>query len=245
MPHRDRTESSPFAAVQARLRQAAALTGLGLLAAAPYLHYMTAVAPRRVAAAGAAAAVRDPRAVLTDDFLLLLPLLAICSLVGCFLSRRYRLGGIGSRAQLSEALPWVVPAGVALGLASYLLLGRHFALEVPGTYPVEVGWALALAVKAALVDETVARFGMMTVLAGLTRRPWLANLLQALFFAALSVKAFAFHGIAPQPLVWASLAGTLAVNLSLGAAYARHGLAAAALMHLLVDLRLVLHACLA
>lgn len=153
-------------------------------------------------------------------------------------------GGIGSRAQLQASLPVILPAGVLLGLLSYLLLGHRLALLAPGLYPETAGWALVMPLKSALVEETVARFGMMTVLAGLTRRPWAANLLQALLFSALGLKGFAFYGVPPQPLVWASLAGALAVNLGLGAAYARHGLAAAAVMHFVIDLKFVLHACL-
>lgn len=226
---------------QARLRQAAVLTGLGVLGTAPYLHYVASVVPRTAAAR---VPVVEARAVLTADFLLLLPLLAITSLVGCFLSRRYRLGGIGSLAQLRESLPAVLPAAILLGLLSYLLLGRRLALQAPGLFPDDLGWALVMPLKSALLEETVARFGMMTILAGLTRRPWAANLLQAMFFSGLNLKGFAFFGIPPGPLVWASLGGSLVINLGLGAAYARHGLVAAAVMHLVIDLRFVLHACL-
>jgi hypothetical protein len=211
-----------------------------MLAAVPYLHYMTTVVPGRAgSAAGLGPSARD---VLTTDFLLLLPLLAISSLVGCFLSRRYGLAGLGSWSRLRRALPWVVPAGLAIGAASYLLVGRRFALQVPAYYPQSLGWALVLALKSALLEETVARFGMMTILTGLTRRPWLGNLLQALFFSSLNLKAFAFYGIPAGPLVWLSLLATVGVNLALGATYARWGLVAAATMHLLIDLRFIVHA---
>jgi hypothetical protein len=235
--------SHPPTTTQTRLRQAAVLTAVGVLAAAPYLHYMTAVARRHGARVEIPAV--SARQILTTDFVMLMLLLVITSLVGCFLSRRYKLGGLGSRQQLGEALRYVVPGGLIFSAATYLLFGRHFAVEVPGYYPITIGWALVMPIKAALFEETVARFGMMTVLAGLTRRPWLANVLQAVFFTTLNLKTFAFYGVTADTVIYASLVLTLGIHLSLGAIYARYGLIAAALMHLLIDLKFVLHACMA
>jgi hypothetical protein len=233
---------TPPPTIQVRLRQAGVLTALGTFSAAPYLYYMTSVAQHQGAPLPAAAV--SAREMLAVDFPLVVLLVVLTSLVGCFLSHRYGLGGLGNWQQLRPVLPYLVACGIACGAASYLLFGRRLALEVPGYYPVTIGWALVMPLKAALLEETVTRFGMMTILAGLTRRPWLANVLQALFFSALNLKAFGFFGIDPGGLVYASLVATLLVNLCLGAAYARYGLLAAALMHFVIDLKFVVHAAL-
>jgi hypothetical protein len=230
----------PLTQTQTRLRQAAVVTGLGMLAGAPYLYYLSAIAQR--AGVGARLRTVSVQDLLTSDFSLLVLLLAMTSLVGCFLSRRYQLPGLGTLRDLRRAAAPVLVGGLALGAATYLLFGRRFATLVPGYYPTSVVWALVLPFKAALVEEPVARFGMMTILAGLVRRPWAANLAQAVFFTALNLKTLAFFGVAPGALAYAGLALTFAAHLGFGAMYARYGLVAAAATHFVVDLKFVVHA---
>ncbi len=228
-------ENQP-ATSHAPLRQAAVLTGLGLLVVAPNLQYLATHVDR----GDISLATREMPAA---DYTLFVPLLVISSLVGCFLSRRYRLGGLGSRQQLRKAAGLVVGGGLAMAVLSYLVIGRHIAAAIPGFFPVGLGWALILSLRGALVEETVARFGMMTIFCGLVRRPWLANVLQAVFFTFVSVKALDFLGITSPLLVCASLGLTFGLHLVLGAVYARYGLIAASLMHFMVDLKFVFHAC--
>ncbi len=231
--------SERASATQAALRLAAGLSVLALLAGAPYLYYLAEVAPRQ------GASVQLPplgsREVLPRDVLLLALLLVVTSLVGCFFSRRYRLGGLGSREQLRASAAIVVVGGLVLGAVSYLVLGRRLASEVPGLYPVTLGWALVMPLKSALVEETVARFGFMTLLAGLTRRPAVANVVQAVLFTGLGVKAFTYFGVSDPLLMAAGLGLSLVANLAFGAVYARYGLAAASLLHFVVDLKFVAH----
>jgi hypothetical protein len=216
------------------------LTLLGLLAGIPYLYYMGSLADLRASSLPVSGSQ-----MMAGDLLLLALLLVISSLVGCFLSRRYHLAGLGEYKQLKRAAGFLVLGGLVLGTFSYLTFGRWFAAQVPGIFPQHVGWALLLLPKGALLEETVTRFGMMTILAGLARRPWLANLLQASFFTGVNLKLIFFFGIpVDAPLVALGLAGSFLAHLVFGAIYARYGLVAAMLVHLAADLKLVLHACL-
>jgi hypothetical protein len=216
------------------------LTALGIVPAAWHLRYLIGLPELGQAPPGLPST--STREVVTTDFLLVWLLLALCSLVGCFLSQRYQLAGLGTWQQLREAAPVVIVGGFALGAASYLVFGRRLAEVAPGLYPDAIGRALLMALKGALVEETVARFGMMTILAGMVRRPWLANILQAAFFTAISVKALAFFGVEVDGFVKASMAAGFALHLVLGAVYARWGLIPAALMHLVADLKFAVHA---
>ena len=91
-------QESPGSSIRHRLRQAAIISGLGILVAGPYLHYLTSVVAR-----GQAGLNLEPvslREMVTTDFLAFAFLLILTSLVGCFLSQRYKLGGVGSRTQI-------------------------------------------------------------------------------------------------------------------------------------------------
>ena len=134
-----------------------------------------------------------------------------------------------------KKIPFLFP--VSASESAYMPFNRYaFALVVP--YRGQGGILAKYGVK----TKGYKKFGLMTILAGLTRRPWLANVLQAAFFCALNLKAFGFFGISNHPLLVASLVASFAVNVALGALYQRYGLAAAALTHGIIDLKFVVHA---
>jgi hypothetical protein len=168
----------------------------------------------------------------------------VAALVGSLCSERYGLGGIGDGAKLRAAGKLILIAAPCLGAASYLLLGRSMAVRIPGYYPASVFWASCLALQGALCEEVVARYGMMTIFCGVVRRPWIANVLQAVFFTALGAVGLSFYGlrVSCDALVVASLVVSVAIHLSLGAIYARYGLLASMLFHFVLGLRFVAHA---
>lgn len=222
------------------LLEAGAVAGVAFAAVVPYLYYLTHVAFPEAVRRGPVPLER----VLEADLTLIGLALVICATSGSLLARRYRLPGLGTLGLLRRGLPYLLLGGAVLAAATYLLFGRHLARQVPGLYPAALHWALLLALKGALFDETVARYGVMTILCGAVRRPWLAAVLQAFFFTFLSHRRIGFFGLAPgwSPAYLASLVSSVGVHLAQAAAYARLGLLSAAAMHLVVDLKLVAHA---
>ncbi len=223
-----------------RFSQSAALSAVALLAVAPHIYYLGAVAHTERLLA------RYPGLTLEEifkfDLMKVGILIVISSLVGFFFSQRNGLPGLGS---LRSALKpwWLLAAAPVLGAFLYLTVGRAIAQRMPGLYPVSVFWALVVLLKGAVFDELVARFGMMTLVSGVTRRPWIAILLQAVFFTAIAVKDLGIWGVSgASALFWASIATTFVVHLVYGGLYARRGLLCAMFFHGLVDLRFVAHA---
>ena len=218
------------------------LAGLGFLAASLQVYYLARVAAPADGRAPGGPLIAE---ILRVDLILIGVLLALTALCGSFLAERYGLAGLGSSRRLLPHLKWLLPAGAALGAASYLLFGRQLATRIPETYPCALGWALVLLLKGALFDEVVARYGVMTILSGAFRRPWLANLLQAALFTALPLRGLRYFG-RPIP-AWSSafagsLAGSALLNLIGGALFARLGLLAAQSFRAALDARYLLHA---
>ncbi len=171
----------------------------------------------------------------------------VAALVGTLAARRYGLAGIGDGALLRQSRWLLLLGGPAFGVASYLVFGRALAARVPGIYPISLGWALGHAVKGALFDEVVARYGMMTILCGVVRNHRLANALQAVFFTILAVLGLSFFGLRPSLSAFfvANVVATFLTHVVLGAVFARYGLAAAMLFHLGVGIQYPLHVALA
>jgi hypothetical protein len=224
---------------------AGAIAGIGFLAAMPHVYYLTRVAfGQRMREQLAPRSVEE---MLRADLVLIGLAVAITALAGTFLAERYGLPGLGDRRRLRAALPVLVPGGLLLSAGTYLGFGRHLARRVPGYYPTSFRWAAMLMVKGALFEETVARYGGMTILCGAVRRPWLANLMQAAFFTFLTARNVGFYGLS---FGWnlasaASLGSSAVVHLALGLAFARAGLLGAALLHLIIDLKYLAHCLLA
>ncbi|MBI4699936.1 MAG: hypothetical protein HY744_02015 [Deltaproteobacteria bacterium] len=234
--------NAPRDGIWTRLSTAAVLAALALLSVAPHVYYLTQVA--------FAAAVQESFGplgtgrVVRADLLALGTVVLMCSLMGALFAERYGLAGLGDRASLRRGWWLFALAAPAIGIASYLLFGRELAERVPGFYPGSLPWAGLRAVKGALFDEVVARFGMMTILCGVVRRPWAANVLQAAFFTVLGLIGLPFFGLHPVPSAYfaAAVIASLAVHLFLGAVYARLGLLAAVACHLGIGSKYVLHA---
>lgn len=226
----------------AALSRAAVLAGAAFLGAAAYVYYLTVVAfPDRVRERFGAVSREQ---LLRMDLTMIALLVVVAALVGSFFSKRYRLAGIGSLDQLQRALPVIGIAGPAMGAVSYLVFGRAIAELVPGYYPTEVVWAVAVIAKGVLFDEVVARYGMMTIFAGVAPRPWIANVLQAIFFTAMVFKSLGFYGLNVDWNAYfvLSLCASFFSHLVFGWLYSKRGLSAAMGLHLVVDLRFLIHA---
>ena len=225
-----------------RLHTAALVAAIALVGAIPHVWYLTKVGfaerlsqhfPRT-----------SPEQIIQTDLLSIALIVSLTSLVGALLSKRYGLYGLGDAASLRRARWLIVGVAPALGAVCYLLFGRAIAERVPGYYPTTTHWAMARALKVALFDEVVARFGMMTIIAGVFRMIWLANLLQASFFTVIATLGLSFYGISPQATGYfaASVGTSFVISYVLGVIYARYGLIPAMLFHFVLGLRFVVHA---
>ncbi|MBW2528803.1 MAG: CPBP family intramembrane metalloprotease [Deltaproteobacteria bacterium] len=234
--------SLPRSDLYPALRTTAWVAVVALLGVAPHLYYLTSIAfADRLRERFTDSGLQDLiRAELASVALVVL----VVSSVGALFAKRYGLVGVGSVADLRRARLWVLAVAPALSLATYLLFGRAIAARVPGYYPEELYWALAKALKGALFDEVVARFGMMTILCGIFRRVWLANVLQAAFFTVLAVLGLSFYAVEPTASVYfaVSIAASVGIHLLLGWTYAKYGLVTAMALHFVYGLKFLLHA---
>ena len=225
------------------MTEAAVIAALCFLSAVPYLYYLTHVAfTDRLLERFSSVTIGE---VIRADLVMVASVSVLCALVGSLASRRYGLGGLGLGTV--RLLNWRRFVGLAAGLGAltYLLFGRTLARNVPGYYPSSLMWAAMMPIKGALFEETVARYGMMTVVTGIARRPMVANLIQAAFFTLMMAKGLDFYGVSAQGqsiLLLGLVASTMLLNVVYGWAYARLGLTVAAILHAVVDLRFVVHA---
>jgi len=218
---------------------AAGVVAAGLLAGAAYQRYLVTLGP------GAGARLRVSVAALRMDASALMATLVLCSLVGTLLARRYGLPGwLGDRERVRREAPALALAAAAASTGLYLGFGRTLATAVPGSYPASLAWALVRVAKGALVDEVVARWGLLTIFAGATRRLWLATILQALLATVIGVASLAAlpAELGFGPLFWMTIVSSFVVSLGLGAVCVRHGLGPAMGVRALLDLRFVVHA---
>jgi hypothetical protein len=214
--------------------------GAAFVSAAPYTYYVSTIAfPDKVRTATIGKSAQE---ILAFDMSAMAIIVVIASLVGSLTSERYRLGGIGDLERTKRAWPFIVVA-IFFSFFSYFVFGARLAAAVPAYYPKEVGWAAAMMIKGAVFDEVVARYGMMTIVCGVARRPIIANVLQAVFFTVVGLRSMAFFGVhvSVDLFVISGLVASFAVHLVLGHVYARYGLLAACTVHLGLEIERMIH----
>ena len=178
---------------------------------------------------------------LLGQFIAVLFLCLVCAGVGVFFSRRYGLGGLGSKQTLRMSLPWLFVFALVGAPVVFFAFDRHFAPIAWIYYPTDPVRAVVAMISNAVTGEIIARFGMMTIIMGVVRNFRAANLLQAMFIAALATRSFSFVG-QPFGLNYLSIVGltlTVAGSLLAGWIYYRFGILSAILGRLLVELRLL------
>lgn len=229
--------------VHQRLRRAGLVAGAAYLVQAPYLVYLTRVAyPDAIAERFPSLSTED---LLGAELMRIAVTVVLAALVGAFFSARNGLPDVGDHRGVRAAWRWIA-AAAALAIVSHAVVGSAVAAALPGQYPCALHWALVALLKGAVFDEVIARYGMMTIVMGVVRRAWIANVLQATFFAGIGARALFFEpaagGPGLDPLTLASVGTSWVVSLAAGHMYARHGLLAAIALHLAVGLRFPLHA---
>ncbi len=175
----------------------------------------------------------------------------LCALVGFLYYERLSLPGPGKARDARRWLPLGLAAGLILAPAIYFLGERSAMAKVPGLFPSDPVWSLALVVGSSVTDEVVARFGLVTIMVYLLRwrgmkgHPWPASLAVSLF-GALSSFLFLTRLNIDVDLTYLELAATMAfkvlVNYILCEVYLRKGLVASLCLHLGLQVRLVAYA---
>lgn len=210
---------------------------MSVISCYPFLAYLWRQSPAD--ALGIQLSARDFSSYLQGAFLLILGVSFFSALAGRFFSRRYGLGGVGSWDLLRKDLPGL--AGLALVLIPVFL----FALDpiiFQGRellYPGELGAAAGITLKSSVFEEVVLRYGVVTILAGLTRSVWPAVILGAAFATVLGLRSGFIVGMdleVSTPFLLMILV-SLALNLFYGVLYARRGLVSSMTAHFLIDLK--------
>lgn len=94
----------------------------------------------------------------------------LCSLVGFLYAERLALPGFGALKDIRLWLPLGFGAGIVFTPVSYLSLDRELIHALPEIYPAFWQSALADIVGTALIQETVLRFGLLTICVYFMRR---------------------------------------------------------------------------
>lgn len=164
----------------------------------------------------------------------------ICSVVGILFAKRYKLAGLGSLQNLKQSLPFVFAFGIGGAVVNLLLFDGHFRKVAPGYYPAIWYWALLVPVSQAISQEIIARLGMLTIIKGVVKNFWAANLLHAVFFAALGLRAFKLADvqIGFNYLTVYAVVAAISASLIAGWLYRRYGLLTTIFAHMLYGLRI-------
>ena len=187
---------------------------------------------------------------LLKEALSLLFLLILCSYCGFAFSKRNGLPGMVGLKELKDyGLKYYFPGAFSLVILSYFIFDRFFMIEAPQYFPKIWYWALTIPFASAFLEETVFRFGMLTVLVGGIRRwlhPLWANFAVSLFYAlVMTKKTFGFVDI-PIELNWLGITGLLGSFLTcflLGWIYIKKGLIPAIFLHFCLSCKYLIYAC--
>ncbi|AZR72081.1 hypothetical protein BBF96_00945 [Anoxybacter fermentans] len=165
-------------------------------------------------------------------------------LIGFSWSKSLGLAGFGRVEDLKRNWQWILVYGGFIGLMIYIFGDRYFIKLAPGFYPTQLKFAIFIPIYAALVEETFARFGVMTFLVKIFGSKQIANILAALIFAIGHVNMFKVTGIIYRLnyVTFCSFILNLCVSLFFGYVYWRKGLLTAMGIHFVANLRYVLFA---
>ncbi|MEA3506060.1 MAG: hypothetical protein U9R36_00980 [Elusimicrobiota bacterium] len=118
---------------------------------------------------GAVSPGRGPWAVIVPQLFLLFLLTFICALGGYLFYKRQNLPGFGNPEELLKDIPLLAVVGLILAAISYILFDRYFVHLSPQSYPRNIFYILAVALKAALTEEIILRWSITTLAVALLK----------------------------------------------------------------------------
>jgi len=219
------------------LKDTIILTGLGLISCYPYFVYLWLQTP--VQTIGIHLEGRDFNSFLQGEVLVVLGACFFSSLVGRFFSARYGLAGLGSFAEMFKDLKKFVLLAMILIPIFLLVLDPIIFKKMSILNPKNLWTAAGVALKSSIFEEIVLRYGVITILAGLLRRTYLAVFVGAVIATLLGVRSGFMTGMSLDPSLSLILMVivSLLLNLLYGYLYASRGLISAMSAHLLIDLK--------
>ncbi len=219
------------------LKDTIILTGLGLISCYPYFIYLWLQTPTQTI--GIHLEGRDFNSFLQGEVLVVLGACFFSSLVGRFFSARYGLAGLGSFTGMFKDLKKFVLLAMIMIPIFLLVLDPIIFKKMSILNPKNLWAAAGVALKSSIFEEIVLRYGVITILAGLLRRTYLAVFVGAVLATLLGVRSGFMTGMSPEPSLSLILMVTvsLLLNLLYGYLYASHGLISAMSAHLLIDLK--------
>jgi len=171
-------------------------------------------------------------------------LLILSSFCGFAFSKHYGLPEWGQFQELRKrAFRFYLPIAICLGIISYFFFDRWFGRLAPEFYPKNFFWAFSIPFRSAFLEETVFRFGMVTVFVGAIRRwlnpLWAVGIVSLFYSLVISQKTFELVG-----LVWDVNVQTMIMvfnsfltHFLLGYVYLKKGLSHSIFLHFLLTLK--------
>jgi len=215
-----------------------AFAGLATAVATPYIYFLVN---------NAAGNHLLPASFQQFDFVMIqsLMLFVICLLsasIGFSFTKRYGLPGLGISRKYVDSLPLLFIGGFAMAIFSYLVFDRFFYSISPMSYPGDVFSVIAIPVKAAVTEELILRFGLLTIAVGICRNSYGGILLVSIFATILSLKYLNFirADMAFSYIFIVQLLLTFAVNCILGYLCVTYGLVYAMTFRFVMGLKYLL-----
>jgi hypothetical protein len=219
------------------LQDTVILTGLGLISCYPYFIYLWLQPP--IQTIGVHLEDRDFNSFLQAEVLVVLGACFFSSLVGRFFSARYGLAGLGSFAGMIKDIQKFVLLAIVLIPIFLFVLDPIIFKKISILNPQNLWAAAGVTLKSSIFEEIVLRYGVITILAGLLRRTYLAVFVGAVLATLLGVRSGFMTGMSLEPSLSLVLMVTvsLLLNLFYGYLYASRGLISAMTAHFLIDLK--------
>lgn len=213
------------------------LTGLGLISCYPYFLYLWLQTPAQTI--GVHLEGRDFNSFLQGEVLVVLGACFFSALVGRFFSQRYGLAGLGSFARMFQDIQKFLLFALILVPFFIFVLDPVIFKKVSVLNPKNIWAAAGITLKSSIFEEIVLRYGIITILAGLFRRAYLAVFIGAVLATILGIRSGFMTGMSLEPSISLVLMVTasLLLNLFYGYLYASRGLISAMTAHLLIDLK--------
>ncbi|HAV42628.1 TPA: hypothetical protein DCX15_01235 [bacterium] len=164
----------------------------------------------------------------------------MCAAFGLAWSKKYGLRGIGDPKEVKRNLWKFLLVGILVATTSYLLFDRTLSIKAPSLYPSNPLWILSISLKASFFNEIV-RFGMMALVARLTRNIHVANIVVSGFLVYIGIRSFRLVGLGFDWDHFSLLCVgySFIFNLLMGYLYARFGIISTMLIQFLIGLRLL------
>lgn len=182
---------------------------------------------------------------LAMELFLLFLLCLLCAVAGFAFAGRHGLPGLGDRSVFAKDLPWLFLLGMALMILSILFFDRRFREISPSSYPGDLIYLFTFPLKGAFTEEIILRLGLVTIGAGLFKRPGAGVLFAAILSVLFSMKYFQSIGISLRMtgIILPHIFITLAANLLLGYLYVTRGLMHAMGLNFFLKLKYTAVAC--